>query len=81
MTVCSSILLYAQPPCENPQRYLAGYVGIPQAGAYKGFEILQSRSPAGPDRRRMKHGRRKLFDLVELLAPLAAEAVWQIGAN
>jgi hypothetical protein len=29
----------------------------------------------------MKHGPRKLFDLVELLAPLAAEAVWQIGAN
>jgi transposase len=69
---------------EHPNRHLAGYAGILQAGAYAGFNDLYApgRKP-GPitEAGCWAHGRRKLFELAEVAgAPLAAEAVRRIDA-
>jgi transposase len=67
---------------EHPEKHLAGYSGIMQADAYAGFNGLYvaGRKP-GPiiEAACWAHGRRKLYELADLLkAPIAIEAVHRI---
>jgi transposase len=69
---------------EHPGRHLAGYAGILQADAYAGFgDLYDAKRKPGPitEAACWSHGRRKFFELADLLkAPLAIEAVRRIDA-
>jgi transposase len=67
---------------EHPQGHLAGYIGLMQADAFKGYNDLYrvNRKPAPIlEAACWSHGRRKFFDLAKTgEAPIAAEAVRRI---
>src|SRR5207248_4225995 len=88
-------LRLARPGGEHPERHLAGWVGILQAGAFAGYNrlYLSDRKPGSiVEALCWSHARRKFFELADIAAnlrrgkqaapisPIALEAVKRIDA-